>query len=287
MKTHTENAYRDSTFRFNGKEWDEETGNFYYGARYYDPRISVWLSVDPWRNKYPDLSPYNFVAGNPLRMIDPTGKGPDDIINGGTLKEATKTAKKPPLASILYYRSKYRLQGFFKKLSNFFDEYDFKRKGSTTVDIGIGAGLKTKYFGGSINIISAQLFKGSFDSSREQNWQVDDHIFDGDINVTNGVSLSLGGEGNLSLVNVSLKQSQDLYLDSDTDVSSTNYKQSNSVNLLNTQLHGAENKDIGGKASWGLSVDVSDGVMIKTSGNLKAIIGASWDFSFGFEKKKK
>ena len=59
------------------------------------------------------------------------------------------------------------------------------------------------------------------------------------------------------------------------------------INLLNTQLHGAENKDIGGKASWGLSVDVSDGVMIKTSGNLKAIIGASWDFSFGFEKKKK
>ena len=30
-----------SRFRFNGKEWDEETGNFYYGARYYDPKISA------------------------------------------------------------------------------------------------------------------------------------------------------------------------------------------------------------------------------------------------------
>jgi RHS repeat-associated protein len=36
-----------SRFRFNGKEWDEETGNYYYGARYYDPKVSVWLSVDP------------------------------------------------------------------------------------------------------------------------------------------------------------------------------------------------------------------------------------------------
>jgi len=62
-----------SRFRFNGKEWDEETGNFYYGARYYDPKVSVWLSVDPLASKYPNSSPYVFVANNPINLIDPDG----------------------------------------------------------------------------------------------------------------------------------------------------------------------------------------------------------------------
>jgi len=62
-----------SRFRFNGKEWDEETGNFYYGARYYDPKISVWLSVDPLALIDSDLSPYHFVRNNSLIMIDPKG----------------------------------------------------------------------------------------------------------------------------------------------------------------------------------------------------------------------
>ena len=48
-------------------------GNFYYGARYYDPKISVWLSVDAMAYKYPGLSPYAFVANNPLIFFDPDG----------------------------------------------------------------------------------------------------------------------------------------------------------------------------------------------------------------------
>ena len=39
-------SYYKTPYKFNGKELDEETGLYYYGARYYDPRISVWLSVD-------------------------------------------------------------------------------------------------------------------------------------------------------------------------------------------------------------------------------------------------
>ncbi|WP_421751046.1 RHS repeat-associated core domain-containing protein [Croceimicrobium sp.] len=68
-----EKARRGSTFRFNGKEWDDETGNFYYGARYYVPQISVWLSVDPKSSKYPASSPFVFVANNPLMYVDPNG----------------------------------------------------------------------------------------------------------------------------------------------------------------------------------------------------------------------
>ncbi|MCR9155556.1 MAG: RHS repeat-associated core domain-containing protein [Bacteroidetes bacterium] len=65
-----------SRFRFNGKEWDEETGNYYYGARYYDPKISVWLSVDPLAHEFPGWSPYNFTMNSPLNLVDPDGMAP-------------------------------------------------------------------------------------------------------------------------------------------------------------------------------------------------------------------
>ena len=36
---------KNSPFKYNGKEFDEETGNYYYGARYYDPKFSIFISV--------------------------------------------------------------------------------------------------------------------------------------------------------------------------------------------------------------------------------------------------
>lgn len=62
-----------SRYRFNAKEEDPETGNMYYGARYYDPKISVWLSVDPMSSERASLTPYNFVQNNPIHKVDPTG----------------------------------------------------------------------------------------------------------------------------------------------------------------------------------------------------------------------
>ncbi len=46
---------------------------YYYGARYYNPSTSVWLSVDAMANQRPDLSPYNFVSNNPIMRVDPDG----------------------------------------------------------------------------------------------------------------------------------------------------------------------------------------------------------------------
>ncbi|MFT3679262.1 MAG: SpvB/TcaC N-terminal domain-containing protein [Ferruginibacter sp.] len=61
-------------YLFNAKEKDIETGLYYYGARYYDARNSLWLSVDPMAEKYPGLSPYNYCLNNPVKMVDPNGK---------------------------------------------------------------------------------------------------------------------------------------------------------------------------------------------------------------------
>jgi len=68
-----------SRFRFNGKEWDEETGNYYYGARYYDPKVSVWLSVDPLSHLSPSQTPYHFVNNNPIVFIDPDGRNANPV----------------------------------------------------------------------------------------------------------------------------------------------------------------------------------------------------------------
>ena len=75
-------------FRFTGKELDEETGLYYYGARYLDPKYSRWLSGDPAITDYMagtsageggiyntvNLNVYHYAANNPVKYVDPDGK---------------------------------------------------------------------------------------------------------------------------------------------------------------------------------------------------------------------
>jgi RHS repeat-associated protein len=67
-----EEQYSQPQFAFVKR--DTITALDYRGARYYDCDVARFLSVDPLANKYPSLSTYNYVAGNPIRYIDPTGK---------------------------------------------------------------------------------------------------------------------------------------------------------------------------------------------------------------------
>lgn len=67
--------------KFTGKERDEAIGLDYFGARYLDPALGRWLSVDPLASDYPSLSPYNYVENDPINLIDPDGRiscEPDD-----------------------------------------------------------------------------------------------------------------------------------------------------------------------------------------------------------------
>lgn len=60
---------------FNGKEKDHESGFHYYGARYYWSEVLTgWLSVDPMMDKYPSISPYEYCALNPVKIVDPNGE---------------------------------------------------------------------------------------------------------------------------------------------------------------------------------------------------------------------
>ncbi|MFT3919997.1 SpvB/TcaC N-terminal domain-containing protein [Cloacibacterium sp.] len=76
------NSY-NTPYKFNGKEQDSETGYYYYGARYYNPRVSLWLNVDPLAEKYPSMSPYIYCANNPINAIDPDGRWIIYVNNSG------------------------------------------------------------------------------------------------------------------------------------------------------------------------------------------------------------
>ena len=64
----------NSSYTFSAKEKDTETGYSYFGSRYYNSDLSIWLSVDPMASKYPSLSPYVYCADNPVKLVDPNGE---------------------------------------------------------------------------------------------------------------------------------------------------------------------------------------------------------------------
>lgn len=73
-------------FQYGGKELDEETGLYYYGARYYNPRTQVWQNPDPALEAYlsggpaggvyqpVNLALYTYARNNPVKYTDPDGQ---------------------------------------------------------------------------------------------------------------------------------------------------------------------------------------------------------------------
>ena len=50
---------------------------YYYGARYYDPRISIFVSVDPLAEQ--TMEPYLYTGNNPIMFTDPTGMSKEGL----------------------------------------------------------------------------------------------------------------------------------------------------------------------------------------------------------------
>jgi len=65
-------------YYFTGQRKDEETGLYFYNARYYDPDLGRFITADT-RVTHPndpqDLNRYSYTSNNPVNRIDPTGHG--------------------------------------------------------------------------------------------------------------------------------------------------------------------------------------------------------------------
>ena len=70
----------DLPYKFNGKQFDEETGLYYYGARCMNPKTSLWYGVDPLAEKYVSISPYSYCKSSPRNYIDEKGLYPKGIV---------------------------------------------------------------------------------------------------------------------------------------------------------------------------------------------------------------
>jgi RHS repeat-associated protein len=79
----------NTPYLFNAKELDEETGLYYYGARYYEPRVSQFLSVDRFAEKYPFASAYSFCLNNPIKFEDIRGDSTAILNMGSGLNQHT------------------------------------------------------------------------------------------------------------------------------------------------------------------------------------------------------
>ncbi|MCP4605255.1 MAG: hypothetical protein GY847_32850 [Proteobacteria bacterium] len=81
-------------YRYTGKERDDSTGLYYYGARYYAPWLGRWLSADP-AGPVDGLNLYVYVSGNPVRLNDPSGTEEGDCVGQCTMEPMKVQADKP------------------------------------------------------------------------------------------------------------------------------------------------------------------------------------------------
>ena len=68
-------ASHPNRFMFTGREFDKETGLYYYRARYYKPEIGRFLQVDPMGYEA-GMNLYRYCRNNPWNMSDPLGNEP-------------------------------------------------------------------------------------------------------------------------------------------------------------------------------------------------------------------
>lgn len=180
----------DSPYRFNGKEWDQEADLYYFGARYYNPYASVWLSVDPWADKYPNLSPYTFVNNNPIMLVDPDGRHIDLAI----LDENDKNYNAEHAQAFLEFAQSEEGQEFLK---------DYASEGQEIAGV--------TYKQGKYDKSGLDISYSSRDDENEHNGETEKSIVDGRGKISIYINSSSELDANKGYANGEVSKDEHLY----------------------------------------------------------------------------
>jgi RHS repeat-associated protein len=92
-------------FAYTGREYDPETGMYYYRARYYDPKAGRFISRDPIGFAGGDINLYAYVGNNPVNLFDPFGLWDDAIHGKYSAEDHGWTSPFNPLSTWRHFRS--------------------------------------------------------------------------------------------------------------------------------------------------------------------------------------
>jgi len=163
---------------YNGKELqpDYNLQWYDYGARFYDPQLGRWHSVDPMAEKHYGLTPYNYVLNNPLLYVDP--KGMDTLRVSGSLKLSTgKLGLKGKVLGAVRYGLDYCFGGAEQEIELYL-EID-----TESWDINVGAKHTQRYIEKGSYSVDLGVFHGGTSEEKE---------IVNDVNTRDGASKSEG-----------------------------------------------------------------------------------------------
>ena len=106
-------SFSKKRYRFVGKEKDEESGLYYYGARYYAVWTCRFVSIDPLFRDYPFYTPYQYAGNQPIIAIDLDGEEPSYRIQS----KARSSELKPLLEEYNNLVNSFRQKSTFEKFS--------------------------------------------------------------------------------------------------------------------------------------------------------------------------
>jgi len=145
------------SYRCTGKERDTESGNDYFGARYYASTMGRFLSPDDfWKDTNladpQSLNKYAYSRNNPLRYVDPTGETATETTTCSTATQCTTTVT----ATIAIYaapNSGITQDQMNSAASTITSSIDKAWSGSYTNDAGVTFTVKTDV---SVSVVSDQ-----------------------------------------------------------------------------------------------------------------------------------
>ena len=137
-------------YKYVGKERDNETGLYYYGARYYADWIARWISPDP-AGTVDAPSLYVYVKNNPVKLTDPSGMQTENDVN------QTDPPKKEPKETFEIPEYKNESMAVDKTKNVLSINYSFlpplKKKNTAVFDIEIGQGDVTPFVGSNLSYL--------------------------------------------------------------------------------------------------------------------------------------